>query len=79
MLCLEQEIKRESGEDPEQSRCCKFYKNVVGKKLYATEQNSSGRCLPTETSQKTCHACISTAFEDKALNHITEKMNPVIL
>jgi hypothetical protein len=31
MLCLEQEIKRESGEDPEQSRCCKFYKNVVGK------------------------------------------------
>jgi hypothetical protein len=49
-------IKRESGGNPEQSRCCKFQQNVVSK--HSTPLNKTVRegAYQTETSQKTCLA-----------------------
>ena len=60
-------IKRESGVNPEQSRCCKFHNYVTDNLLSATGLYS-GKAFVTGTSQKTCHATNFTAFEEKALS-----------
>jgi len=49
-------IKRESGENPEQSRCCKLHINVPAKHSPLVLSENSGRLSGTEASQKTCRA-----------------------
>jgi len=71
-------IKRESGVNPEQSRCCKFYNYVASNLLLATGRRISGKALATGTSQKTCHATNFTAFEEKALNLMNRTIPSII-
>ena len=44
-LYSKESIKRESGENPEQSRCCEFHTNVVSIYQLATESNKFGKAL----------------------------------
>ena len=60
-------IKRESGVNPEQSRCCKFYIYVVNKQLLATGKQNPGRLFATGTSQKTCHVNSFHCFRGKSV------------
>ena len=46
-------MKRESGENPEQTRCCEFFLDF--KKLCATVRIPDGKASWNGTSQKTCH------------------------
>mgnify|MGYP007118398176 CR=1 FL=1 len=56
-LCSETVIKRESGANPEQSRCCKF--RITSRARKATELHL-GRRTTTGTSQKTCRYCFNS-------------------
>ena len=64
VLYPEKRMKRESGESPEQSRCCKFRKRCIN--TYATvleewEGDTSG------ISQKTYHAIMFHCFRGKSV------------
>jgi len=60
-------MKRESGENPEQSRCCKLHQTFGQNFRHC---HATGRPPQTEVSQKTCHGNVSSkAFEDKAEKH----------
>lgn len=61
-------IKRESGVNPEQSRCCKFHTLRCEQPTFSHWKETSGKAPATGTSQKTCRATNFTAFEEKALS-----------
>ena len=60
-------IKRESGESPEQSRCCKFHCMLQTFTSLPLEELTSGKASATETSQKTCHALFYHCFRGKSV------------
>ncbi|CCX60982.1 putative uncharacterized protein [Bacteroides sp. CAG:598] len=67
-LQAEKVIKRESGANPEQSRCCEFHTIVIST-YHLPLESFPGRPLIIETSQKTCHAYLFIiAFEEKAVS-----------
>lgn len=61
-------IKREPGENPGQSRCCKFYKSCSPIYQVTVRRNSrAGRQGQQRTSQKTCQVkTIGTRFRGKS-------------
>lgn len=56
-------MKRESGESPEQSRCCEFHRGCIT--LYATILKDEWEGGTSETSQKTCKTFASCVFEER--------------
>ena len=57
-------IKRESGANPEQSRCCKF-RYCVASTNYSIGHWETGKALAAGTSQKTCHAILISLLSRK--------------
>ncbi len=63
-LCLElvlhelpfMQIKRESGENPGQSRCCETSFNTLICILLPLAHKRAGKVIRAEASQKTCHS-----------------------
>ena len=68
LLIRKNAIKRESGVNPEQSRCCKFHTLRCEQPTFSHWKETSGKAPATGTSQKTCRATNFTAFEEKALS-----------
>jgi len=58
-------IKRESGENPEQSRCCKFHRIVQVSHCHCFP---TGRRLTGNKSEDLPRPEVSKAFEEKAGN-----------
>ena len=61
-------IKRESGVNPGQSRCCKLHN--VPDNFFATVYFEREGVRITEVSQKTCFASYFISFEERLLNRM---------
>ena len=64
--CTGEAIKRESGVNPEQSRCCKFHSMLQAIHSLPLE-NKSGKAFVTGISQKTYHAIMFHCFRGKSV------------
>ena len=64
-------IKRESGVNPEQSRCCKFHRYVASNLLKATGRVFREGARNRNKSEDLPCKIRFTAFEEKALNLMT--------
>ena len=68
LSCTREAIKRESGESPEQSRCCKFIFWLRAIDFIATGKQIPGRRSQQEQVRRPTMQTRFTAFEEKALS-----------
>ena len=70
LSCTREAIKRESGESPEQSRCCKFIFWLRAIDFIATGKQIPGRRSQQEQVRRPTMQTRFTAFEEKAMSLI---------
>ena len=76
LSCTRGAIKRESGESPEQSRCCKFIFWLRAINFIATGKQIPGRRSQQEQVRRPTMQTRFTAFEEKALSLMTRTIRP---
>lgn len=77
LSCTREAIKRESGESPEQSRCCKFIFWLRAIDFIATGKQIPGRRSQQEQVRRPTMQTRFTAFEEKAMSLMNR--NPSII
>ena len=78
LSCTREAIKRESGESPEQSRCCKFIFWLRAIDFIATGKQIPGRRSQQEQVRRPTMQTRFTAFEEKS-DESNEPDNPSII
>ena len=76
LSCTREAIKRESGESPEQSRCCKFIFWLRAIDFIATGKQIPGRRSQQEQVRRPTMQTRFTAFEEKALSLMNRTIRP---
>jgi hypothetical protein len=72
-------IKRESGANPGQSRCCKFHIMLQAiNSLHATGSIFREGCLQQKQVRRPAMHCFIIAFEEKALSLMNRIIHPII-
>jgi len=71
-------IKRESGANPEQSRCCKFHKMPQTIYPMPLEVSLPGRRLKQKQVRRPAMHTFIIAFEEKALSLMSRTNRPII-
>lgn len=68
---IAQDIKRESGASPEQSRCCKFTRQctkvTLWQKSHCWKSTPMGRRYRENKSEDLPTMCVNSAFEEKSI------------
>ena len=78
LSCTREAIKRESGESPEQSRCCKFIFWLRAIDFIATGKQIPGRRSQQEQVRRPTMQTRFTAFEEKALSLMNRTIPSII-
>lgn len=76
LSCTREAIKRESGESPEQSRCCKFIFWLRAIDFIATGKQIPGRRSQQEQVRRPTMQTRFTAFEEKAMSLMNRTIRP---